>query len=150
MPSISTKRQVTEDTPILPSKVKFGSRIFPSFNFQRMKFPTFSDYFPSPGKQTPQTSGDVSSYVTSIFRAWSAFGPFLTRFVTAAQLTLPMYTLTLQRDSVQVGGNVGMLSIGEMPSGVSKESLTWVPIRPYPYLLPALPDSPNEVCGVPF
>ena len=43
--------------------------------------------------------------------------PFLILFVTAAQLTLPMYTLTLQRDSIQVGGNAGMLSIGEMPSG---------------------------------
>ena len=88
--------------------------------------------------------------MTSIFRAWSAFGPFLARFVTAAQLTLPMYTLTLQRDSIQVGGNVGMLSIGEMPSGVSEDSLTWVPIRAYPYWVLAPPDSPNEVCGVPF
>ena len=32
-----------------------------------------------------------------------------------------MYTLTLQRDSIQVGGNAGMLSIGEMPSGVSED-----------------------------
>ena len=46
-----------------------------------------------------------------------------------------------------------MLSIGEMPSAVSEDSLTWVPIRPYPYMqggLPAPLDSPNEVCGVPF
>ena len=62
--------------------------------------------------------------------------PFLTRFVTAAQLALPMYSLMLQRDSLQVGGNAGMLSIGEMPSGVSEDSLTWVPIRAYPYWLP--------------
>ena len=61
-----------------------------------------------------------------------------------------MYTLTLQRDSIQVGGNAGMLSIGEVPSGVSEDSLTCVPIRAYPYWLPAPPDSPNEVCGVPF
>ena len=54
-----------------------------------------------------------------------------------------MYTLTLQRDSIQVEGNVGMLSIGE-------DSLTWVPIRAYPYWLLAPPDTPNEVCGVPF
>ena len=91
--------------------------------------------------------------MTSLLPSWSVFGPLLTRFVTAAQLTLPMYTVTLQRDSIQVGGNVGMLSIGEMPSGVSEDSLTWVPIRAYPYTqggLPAPPDSPNEVCGVLF
>ena len=61
-----------------------------------------------------------------------------------------MYTLTLQRDSIQVEGNVGMLSIGEMLSGVLEDSLTWVPIRTYPYWLLAPPDTPNEVCGVPF
>ena len=75
---------------------------------------------------------------------------FLTRFVTAAQLTLPMYTLTLKRDFIQVRGNAGILSIGEMPSGVSEDSLTWVPILAYPYWFPAPPDSPNKVCGVPF
>ena len=91
--------------------------------------------------------------MTSLLPTWSVFGPLLARFVTAAQLTSPMYTLTLQRDTIQVGGNVGMLSIGEMPSAVSEDSLTWVPIRPYPYMqggLPAPLDSPNEVCGAPF
>ncbi|KIJ93822.1 hypothetical protein K443DRAFT_377715 [Laccaria amethystina LaAM-08-1] len=143
--SISTKRQVTEDTPILPSNNKFGTRFF---NFRRIKFPSLSDYFPSPGEQTQQTSSKFSSPMTTILPSWSVFGPLLTRFVTAAQLTLPMFTVTLQRDSIQVGGNAGMLSIGEMPSGVSKDSLTWVPIRAYPYTqggLPAPPDSPNEV-----
>ena len=43
-----------------------------------------------------------------------------------------------------------MLSIGELPSGVSEDSLTWVPIRAYPYWVLAPPDSPNEVCGVPY
>ncbi|KAF8154491.1 aspartic peptidase domain-containing protein [Crassisporium funariophilum] len=46
------------------------------------------------------------------------------------------------------GGNVGMLSIGELPSGVSNESLTWVPLRYYTYDeggLPGPPDAPNEV-----
>lgn len=148
----STKREVTEDTPITPSNQKFGTRIFPSFNFRRIKFPSLSDFFPSPSEQKRQSS-NVSSTMTALLPTWSVFGPLLARFVTAAQLTLPMYTVTLQRDSIQVGGNVGMLSIGEMPSGVSEDSLTWVPIRAYSYSqggLPAPPDSPNEVCGVPF
>ncbi|EDR10123.1 uncharacterized protein LACBIDRAFT_318129 [Laccaria bicolor S238N-H82] len=145
--SISTKRQVTEDNPIPPSNIKLGSRILPSFNFRRIEFPILSDYFSSPGKQRRQTlaSGNVSSSAASIFHALSVFGPLLTRFVAAAQLTLPMFTVTLQRDAIQVGGNVGMLSIGEMPSGVSEHNLTWVPIRAYPYLLPAPTDSPNEM-----
>ena len=73
-------------------------------------------------------SGTLNHWVLNI-------EPFLTWFVTTSQLTLPMYTLTLQRDSIQVGGNAGMLSIGEMPSGVSEDSLTWVSILMYPYYL---------------
>jgi len=41
-----------------------------------------------------------------------------------------------------------MLSIGEMPSGVSEDKLTWVPLRNYSYDeggLPSPPDSPYEV-----
>ncbi|EDR09872.1 uncharacterized protein LACBIDRAFT_318140 [Laccaria bicolor S238N-H82] len=117
---------------------------FPVTSVVWFKLWRLSDYFSSPGKQGQQTSGNASSSATSIHRTWSVFGPLPTRFVTAAQLTLPMYTVTLQRDTKQVGGNVGMLSIGEMPSGVSEDSLTWVPIRAYPWLPPP-PDSPDEV-----
>lgn len=59
-----------------------------------------------------------------------------------------MFTVTLQRDTVDIGGNVGMLSIGELPEGISNESVTWVPVRTYTPaqggLRPPL-DSPNEV-----
>lgn len=64
-------------------------------------------------------------------------------------ITIPMFTVTLQRDTVEVGGNAGILSIGELPGGVKNESLTWVPVRTYSKaesrLSPPL-DSPNEVC----
>jgi len=67
------------------------------------------------------------------------------------ELMSPMFTITFQRDTIDVGGNAGMLSIGEMPSGVSEDKLTWVPLRNYTSNeggLPAPPDSPNEVNGL--
>ena len=64
------------------------------------------------------------------------------------ELRSPMFTITLQRNTIDVGGNAGMLSIGEMPSGVSEDKLTWVPLRNYTVDeggMPGPPDSPNEV-----
>ncbi|KIJ32287.1 hypothetical protein M422DRAFT_265965 [Sphaerobolus stellatus SS14] len=37
--------------------------------------------------------------------------------------------ITLQRDSVDIGGNVGQLTIGTLPNGVHNNSLTWVPVQ---------------------
>lgn len=59
-----------------------------------------------------------------------------------------MFTITLQRDTVDVGGNVGQLSLGELPPSVKNESLTWVPVRGYTPSEGGLappPDAPNEV-----
>ena len=67
------------------------------------------------------------------------------------ELMSPMFTITLQRNTIDVGGNAGMLSIGEMPSGVSEDKLTWVPLRNYTAAeggMPAPPDSPNEVSAI--
>lgn len=63
-------------------------------------------------------------------------------------LTAPMATITLQRNTVDIGGNLGMLSIGELPSGVTNDSLTWTPVRGYPTDqggLAAPADSPGEL-----
>lgn len=44
-----------------------------------------------------------------------------------------MYTLSLQRqDPTPVGSNAGVITIGGLPSGISNDSLTWVPVRQYP------------------
>lgn len=59
-----------------------------------------------------------------------------------------MFTVSLQRNTVDIGG-VGMLSIGELPSGIAADNMTWVPLRMYSYDeggMPAPPDSPKEVC----
>lgn len=42
-----------------------------------------------------------------------------------------MITITLQRNTLELGGNMGMLSIGELPEGVKNESITWVPVARY-------------------
>lgn len=59
-----------------------------------------------------------------------------------------MFSITLQRDSVDIGGNVGQLSIGELPANVQTDSLTWVPLRAYTAEeggLPPAPEAPDEV-----
>jgi len=46
--------------------------------------------------------------------------------------------------TIDVGGNVGMLSIAELPEGVVKEELTLIPLRTYLKAdggIPGLPDS---------
>jgi hypothetical protein len=42
-----------------------------------------------------------------------------------------MFAIALQRDTIEIGGNEGMLSVGGLPPGVQNESLTWVPVRKY-------------------
>lgn len=37
----------------------------------------------------------------------------------------------MQRDTVDIGGNAGALTIGKLPAGVDNSSITWVPVRLY-------------------
>ncbi|KIJ31215.1 hypothetical protein M422DRAFT_36305 [Sphaerobolus stellatus SS14] len=71
-------------------------------------------------------------------------GPFLSRLITNGQLHQPMFTMTLQRDSVQVGGNIGQITIGKLPDGVTNDSLTWVPVRLYSEEQGGLPPPSNS------
>lgn len=60
-------------------------------------------------------------------------------------------TITLERDSVDIGGNLGLFSIGELPNNVQNDSLTWTLVRGYPTTqggLAAPADSPGEVYPV--
>jgi hypothetical protein len=86
--------------------------------------------------------------VPAILRSYATTAPLLPRLVVNDALSSPLFTVTLQRDTVAVGGNVGSLTIGELPGGIKNESLTWVPVRMYTEAqggLPPPPDSPNEV-----
>ena len=57
----------------------------------------------------------------------------------------------LERDTIDISGNNGALTIGKLPNGIDNSSLTWVPVRLYS------PDdgglspptfAPDEVCFV--
>jgi hypothetical protein len=66
-----------------------------------------------------------------VFTSFGSYGPLVARMVAQNSLALPMITITLQRDTVDIGGNMGVLSIGELPEGVKNESITWVPVATY-------------------
>ncbi|KAJ7599122.1 aspartic peptidase domain-containing protein [Mycena floridula] len=94
-----------------------------SFNKARRKFPAISTLFPS--KMTRDAAGD---FTNTILASYASQGPFLPRLIEDKAI-LPMFTVSLQRDTIDIGGNVGMLSIGEFPS--QNSSMTWVPLRAY-------------------
>ncbi|KAF9456223.1 aspartic peptidase domain-containing protein [Collybia nuda] len=107
------------------------------------RFPNFSELFGRPGSRRRQTS----AFVDAVFSSYPRIAPFLGRLISTGNISTPMFAVTLQRDTVDVGGNAGMLSIGALPGGVKNESLTWVPVRTYSaaeHGLPPPPDSPNE------
>ena len=117
-----------------------------SVSFGRKDFPQieWGDVVSAPRQQRRQTTNPL---VNAAFSSYSTIGPFLSRLVEKRALSHPMFSITLQRDTVDIGGNIGMLSIGDLPSGVSNETLTWVPVRGYSYNeggIPAPPDSPHE------
>ncbi|KAG6333102.1 hypothetical protein ID866_5985 [Astraeus odoratus] len=86
--------------------------------------------------------------VDLLLSSFAAIGPLIPRLVARGELAASMFTVTLQRDAIQVGGNEGTLYIGELPPTVSNESLTWVPVRRYPPeqggMEPPL-DAPDEI-----
>ncbi|GJJ14233.1 hypothetical protein Clacol_008496 [Clathrus columnatus] len=99
----------------------------------------FTDQFPQdtpiPNRLLPPTnqSQNQDFPAQSLDDALSSFatnGPLVSR-LSQNGLESPQFTLQLQRESVDVGGNEGLLSLGELPSGVSNDSLTWVPVRLY-------------------
>ncbi|KAJ8454508.1 hypothetical protein ONZ45_g19278 [Pleurotus djamor] len=57
-------------------------------------------------------------------------GPLLSRISMTNQLAAPMFTITLQRNTIDIGGQ-GLLTVGKLPDGIDNSSLTWVPVRRY-------------------
>ncbi|KAJ8514991.1 hypothetical protein ONZ45_g7520 [Pleurotus djamor] len=57
-------------------------------------------------------------------------GPLLSRISMTNQLATPMFTITLQRNTIDIGGQ-GLLTVGKLPDGIDNSSLTWVPVRRY-------------------
>ena len=83
-----------------------------------------------------------------ILASFASNGPLLPRLILTGALVSPIVAISLQRDTVDIGGNQGVLSIGELPAGLAMEDLTWVPLRGYTTAeggLPAPRTFPNEV-----
>ncbi|KAF5315415.1 hypothetical protein D9619_007345 [Psilocybe cf. subviscida] len=57
-------------------------------------------------------------------------GPFVPRLAMHGLLQEPMFAISLDRDTTQIGGH-GTLSLGKIPDGVDDGSLTWIPVRLY-------------------
>ena len=91
------------------------------------------------------TSTSPADYAVASF---ARYGPLLTRLIQQNDLDSPLIATTLQRDTFQVGGNAGMLSIGALPAGLQTSQLAWVPVRGYSQDEGGLPPptrSPAEV-----
>ncbi|KAG6811332.1 hypothetical protein H0H92_007951 [Tricholoma furcatifolium] len=121
---------------------------------RRTRFPSIPSLYQSLGlKSTSAVSARQSTDSAAvnvseeIAASYLTIAPFVPRLVATEGLVLPQFTISLQRDAVDIGGNNGMLSIGALPASVSNDSLTWTPLRAYSTAeggLPAPPDSPNE------
>jgi len=59
-----------------------------------------------------------------------SLGPLISRMAMSGHLDQPMFSITLQRNKIDAGGN-GSITIGSLPTGVDSSSITWVPVRLY-------------------
>jgi len=101
--------------------------------------------FPNPlagsviyGDTLAASLGSLSSNIQPTTELTDAFistlstqGPFTSRLAANGQLSQPLFTVTLEREDVEVGGNLGQLTLGALPAGVNQNDITWVPVRLY-------------------
>ncbi|KAH7890581.1 aspartic peptidase domain-containing protein [Phlebopus sp. FC_14] len=119
-----TADQIVNANARFPDRLKnLVTRWFPKND---MSNPDSLDVISNPySKRQTQTSA------ADLLASFSTAGPLIPRLVAQGALNLPMFTVTLQRDAIEVGGNEGILSVGDLPPTVKNESLTWVPVRGY-------------------
>ena len=99
-----------------------------------------------------KTSSDLHSRalptVLEVLDTFEPNGPFVSRLVLRNELASPLVSITLQRDTIELGGNAGIVTLGALPPAVDKDALTWVGLRGYTVDqggLQAPADSPDEV-----
>ncbi|KAJ7873883.1 aspartic peptidase domain-containing protein [Mycena olivaceomarginata] len=71
-------------------------------------------------------TGTTDHFVASSY----ADGPLISRIAQSDALQMPMFTISLQRSTIDISGT-GALTLGTLPDGVDNSSLTWVPVRLY-------------------
>lgn len=137
--SLGLKPRLAHSNQRSSSTSKSGSR--------QAHFPDLS-FLDAYSAHTDQYSArGIETLSDKIFRSYHDIAPFLGRLITAKEID-PMFVVTLQRDTIEIGGNAGQLSIGGLPPGVQSDNLTWVPVRGYTQDqggLPAPLDSPGEI-----
>ncbi|KAJ7045952.1 aspartic peptidase domain-containing protein [Mycena alexandri] len=71
-------------------------------------------------------TGTTDNLIASSF----ATGPLISRIAQSGALQMPMFSISLQRSTIDISGK-GALTLGTLPPGVDNSSLTWVPVRLY-------------------
>ncbi|KIM43824.1 hypothetical protein M413DRAFT_443706 [Hebeloma cylindrosporum] len=130
--NISSPNQRREEANLEHKNIKMGSAFPNLHHFRRAKFPSLPRLFGEPSKhRARQTQTKTSALLYSVFESYATLAPFLPRLVATSALSLPMFSVSLQRDSIDIGGNPGMLSIGMYSYDEGG--------------MPAPPDSPKEI-----
>lgn len=81
-----------------------------------------------------ESTMDMPGASMSVLSSFATYGPLLPRLILSGDSTnipSPQFSITLERTSPTIGGNIGALTLGGLPQGVSNSSLTWVPVRRY-------------------
>ncbi|KAJ6586051.1 aspartic peptidase domain-containing protein [Mycena capillaripes] len=89
-------------------------------------FPTESQIMSTAVISQFGNTGSTDHFVASSFDD----GPLLSRISQTGALEMPMFTVSLQRSTIDVSGT-GALTLGRLPDGIDNSSLTWVPVRLY-------------------
>jgi len=90
--------------------------------------------FPSGSKIQEALVTDQTGPLTTtdeFVKATYEYGPLLARIAMTGALEMPMFAIELQRGTIDIGGQDGMLTVGRLPEGIDNSSLTWVPVRLY-------------------
>ncbi|PPQ64155.1 hypothetical protein CVT24_008790 [Panaeolus cyanescens] len=87
-------------------------------------FPSASRVQEVTTKKRPDDSTDV------MIEATDSHGPLIPRMAMTGALQSPMFSITLQRNTIDLSGE-GLLTVGKLPDGIDNTSLTWVPVRLY-------------------
>lgn len=113
-------------------------------DLRRTRFPDLASLLPPRITSKRQAPSSSVPSLADVLNSFGTNGPLLSRFVAQRALSSPQFTVTLQRDTIQIGGNAGILSVGGLPQGVTNDSLTWVPVRGYTAQQGGI-DSPTDI-----
>jgi hypothetical protein len=133
MPSHSDRRR-TDVLPVISgSNSDLATSIFPDLDFINTSLKLALALFHlqrNSSSRIPQQQS-TSTFTSELLASYSSLGPFLTRLAANRSIAAPMFTIKLQRVTVDISRSPGLLSIGELPPGVNDNSLTWTPLRRY-------------------